>query len=97
MFTEAVAQGFSVKKGVLRNFAKFTGKHLCRRLFLNKVAGLIVYKFCKIDTYCVNKQCIIFLYFFFLSSTAKSLIKHAQWRVLTKRKYVKILDKKKRQ
>ena len=26
------------KKGVLRNFAKFTGKHLC--LFLNKVAGL---------------------------------------------------------
>ena len=25
------------KKGVLRNFAKFTGKHLCQRLFLNKV------------------------------------------------------------
>ena len=30
----------SVKKGVLRNFEKFTGKHLCQRLFLNKVAGL---------------------------------------------------------
>ena len=30
----------SVRKGVLRNFAKFTGKHLCQRLFLNKVAGL---------------------------------------------------------
>ena len=28
------------KKGVLRNFAKFTGKHLCQRLFFNKVAGL---------------------------------------------------------
>ena len=28
------------KKGVLRNFAKFTGKHLCHSLFLNKVAGL---------------------------------------------------------
>ena len=28
------------KKGVLRNFAKFTGKHLCQRLFCNKVAGL---------------------------------------------------------
>ena len=28
----------SVKKGVLRNFAKFTGKHLCQRLFFNKVA-----------------------------------------------------------
>ena len=30
----------SVRKGVLRNFAKFTGKHLCQRLFFNKVAGL---------------------------------------------------------
>ena len=29
------------KKGVLRNFAKFTGKHLCQSLFFNKVAGLI--------------------------------------------------------
>ena len=30
----------SVKKGVLRNFAKFTGKHLCQSLLFNKVAGL---------------------------------------------------------
>ena len=28
------------KKVVLRKFAKFTGKHLCQSLFLNKVAGL---------------------------------------------------------
>ena len=28
-----------VKKGVLKNFAKLTGKHLCQSLFLNKVAG----------------------------------------------------------
>ena len=28
------------KKGILRNFAKFTGKHLCRNLFFNIVAGL---------------------------------------------------------
>ena len=28
------------KKGVLRNFTKFTGKHLCQNLFFNKVAGL---------------------------------------------------------
>ena len=28
------------KKGVLRNFAKFTGKHLCQSLSFNKVAGL---------------------------------------------------------
>ena len=28
------------KKGVLGNFAKFIGKHLCQNLFFNKVAGL---------------------------------------------------------
>ena len=28
------------KNVVLRNFAKFTGKHLCQSLFFNKVAGL---------------------------------------------------------
>ena len=26
--------------GVLKNFAKFTGKHLCHSIFLNKVTGL---------------------------------------------------------
>ena len=30
----------SVKKGVLRNFANFTEKHLCQSLFFNKVSGL---------------------------------------------------------
>ena len=29
-----------MRKSVLRNFAKFTGKHQCQSLFLNKVAGL---------------------------------------------------------
>ena len=29
-----------MKKGVLRNFAKFTAKHPCQRLFFSKVAGL---------------------------------------------------------
>ena len=28
------------KKGVLRNFTKFTGKHLCQSLLFNKVAAL---------------------------------------------------------
>ena len=28
------------KKDVLENFTKFTGKHLCQSLFLNKVAGV---------------------------------------------------------
>ena len=30
----------SVKKGVLKYFAKFTGKHLCQSFFFNNVAGL---------------------------------------------------------
>ena len=29
-----------MKKGVLRDFTKFTGKHLCQILFFNKVACL---------------------------------------------------------
>ena len=28
------------KKDIVRNFAKFTGKHLCQNLYFNKVAVL---------------------------------------------------------
>ena len=42
--TEAVARRCSVKKGTLINFTKFTGKHLCHSLFLNKVSDLSVIK-----------------------------------------------------
>ena len=40
------------KKGVLKNFTKFTGKHLCQSLFFNKVAGLnkVQYNFLSINT-----------------------------------------------
>ena len=31
---------YSVKKGVLRNFAKFTGKQLCQSIFFNKISLL---------------------------------------------------------
>ena len=33
-------QRCSVRKGALRNFTKFTGKHPCQSLFFDKVAGL---------------------------------------------------------
>ena len=33
-------QRCSMRKGVLRNFTKFTGKHLCQNLFFNKFVGL---------------------------------------------------------
>ena len=48
------------KKGVLRNFSEFTGKHLCQSIFFNKVEGLnfikketlaqvFSYEFCEIS------------------------------------------------
>ena len=30
---------YSLRKGVVRSFAKFTGKHLCQSLFYDKVVG----------------------------------------------------------
>ena len=45
----------SIKKGVLRNLTKFTGKHLCQSLFVNKVikkealAQVLSCQFCKIS------------------------------------------------
>ena len=33
-----------MKKGVLKIFTKFTGKHLCQSLFFNKVTGLTLLK-----------------------------------------------------
>ena len=38
--SEAVVRRCSVKKGVLINFAKFTGKHLSQSFFFNKSADL---------------------------------------------------------
>ena len=39
-FSEAVTQRCFVNKVVLRNLAKFTGKHMCQGLFFGKVTGL---------------------------------------------------------
>ena len=38
---EVVVLRCSVKKGVLRNFERFTGKHLCPSLFFNNVVTLL--------------------------------------------------------
>ena len=40
LLSEVATRSAQRKKGVLRNFAKFIGKHLRRSLFFNKVAGL---------------------------------------------------------
>ena len=36
-----------MRKGVLTNFTKFKGKHLCQRFFFNKVAGRYRPEACK--------------------------------------------------
>ena len=43
-YSGAVATEVFYKKGVLRNYAKFTGKNLYQSLFFNKVAGLRLIK-----------------------------------------------------
>ena len=54
--TEAVVQRCSVRKSVLRNFVKFTAKHLCQSPFFNKVfikkeilAQVFSWEFCEIS------------------------------------------------
>ena len=43
------------KKGVLKNFAKFTGKHLCHSLYFNKVARPQAYKTALDDSFYIFK------------------------------------------
>ena len=40
MWREKQSPEVFCEKGILRNFAKLTGKHLCQSLFFNKAAGL---------------------------------------------------------
>ena len=47
------------KDGVLRNFAKFTGKHLFQNLYFNKVAG-VVFNFIDIKTQAQVFSCEFF-------------------------------------
>ena len=47
----------SVKKGVLKNFANFTGKHPCWSLFFNEVAGFQPASFLKKDSSAFQHKC----------------------------------------
>ena len=49
----------SIRRGVLRNFAKFTGKHLCQSLFFNKFAVLA-----KMHAYGFDLNSLTFLYWY---------------------------------
>ena len=50
--TRSSRQRCSVRKGILRNFAKFTGKHLCQSLSFSKretLAQVFSFEFCEIS------------------------------------------------
>ena len=65
------------KKGVLRNFAKLTGKHLCQGLFFNKVAGLRPATLLKRRLW---HRCFLVNFLKFLRTTF--LIEHLWWQLL---------------
>ena len=82
------------KKGVSRNFIKFTGKHLCQILFFNKVAGfrlvtllentlahVVSCEFCEI-----SKK--IFFTKHFLTTASVFLLEHIWWLLL----FVNLMD-----
>ena len=56
MFYRSSRPDVFCKKGVLRNFGKFTGKLLCKSLNFNKVAGLTC-NFIKIETLAQEFSC----------------------------------------
>ena len=49
IFSEEIAQKCSVKKGILRNFSKFTGKHQCNLIKKETVAQMFSCEFCEIS------------------------------------------------
>ena len=67
------------KKDNLKNFAKFTGKHLCQSLFFNKVAGLRSATFFKKRFW---HRCFSMNFAKFLK--ALFFIEHLRWLLLIK-------------
>ena len=70
------------KKSVLRNFTKFTGKHLYQRLFFNKVAGLRPANLLKKSHW---HRCLPFNFAKFLRTPFFK--EHLQWLVLHRQVY----------
>ena len=74
------------KKGVLRNFGKFIEKHMCQKLFFNKVAGLRPATLLKksLCHRCFSVNFAKFLQstsggcFYFLKSRKNFLVKHQE-------------------
>ena len=63
-----------LKKGDLKNFAKFTGKHLCQSLIFNKVAGIATLLKRRLWHRCFSVNFEKFLRARFLQSTSERLL-----------------------
>ena len=73
------------KKGVLRNFAEFTGKYLCQSLFFNKVAGL------RPETLLKKRLTLLFSCEICEFLRIPFLIEYLQWLLLSKQKSIHLL------
>ena len=73
----------SVRKSVFRNFAKFTGKHLCQNLFFNKVLGLRRKTLLKKKNWrrCFPVNFETFLRTPFLQNTSGQELLHTYWLI----------------
>ena len=73
------------KKGVLRNFVKFTGRHLCQSLYFNKVAATLLATsfFNKATLLKKRLWCRSFPMNFAKFLRTPSLTEHLQWLLLT--------------
>ena len=63
----------SVKKGVLNNFANFTGKHICRSHFLLKLQAEDFYNKKGLQHWCFPVKCIKFIRTLILKNICKRL------------------------
>ena len=57
-YSEAATGGVLLRKDVLRNIAKFTGKQLCRSLYFNKVVG-VSFVFTRCSVFLIEKKLIL--------------------------------------
>ena len=75
---------------VLRNFAKFTGKHLCQSLFFNKVAVEAWTSF-SVTTLALHSFLLKYRSFGSLAFSLKPLINHDKWgKVLSPRVLISV-------
>ena len=82
-YSEAATGGVLSKK-VLKDFAKFTGKHLCQSLFFNKVAGFRPATLLKKRVWhrCFPVNFAKFLWTPFLQNTSWRLLLGTSWGAL---------------